>query len=382
MPKRNIVECSDLNTADPSEPAYHCNEHGQKFDQNDRMIIELGSSPAQSEEKQAKSASYFQDDVWHINLDPPQPPRKRKKTKLSKGDIKVKPLFDIKQTKQHIIQNWARYDPEKIVLAFGKYYKNLRSCAVMLSRFKKQLAGLKPPPPADYLKQIALTKKQYNQIRQISNEVRQKEALGVKVIANADAIVQQAMKYITSSDPKLLLAGIFPLTGLRPIGVAKIATFTTRLNNEVERYSEYWACQKTFAKRRATGFNDSRDRCFLVPFWLIERALEIIRKRWPCENLTSLEVNRKYASHWGQILRRAYPMFPGVTAKLCRRFFVAYAYPHFKKQKTVMSLNAFASHMLGHVCLDSQVIAYSSLCLDPVPTLDIFGIGRTLRITT
>ena len=152
MPKQNVVECSDLNTADPSD-VYHYNEHGQKFDQHNRMIIQLGSSPAQSEEKQAaKSASYFQDDVWHIQFDPPQPPKKRKKTKLSKGDVKVKPLFDIKATKQHILQHWASYDPNKIVLAFGKYYKNLRSCAVMLSRFKKQLAGLKPkPPPAEYL---------------------------------------------------------------------------------------------------------------------------------------------------------------------------------------------------------------------------------------
>ena len=376
MPKQNIIECSDLNTADSNQAVYNYNENEQK----DQIItIELGSPTNDS------GFSYSFDEkneTYEIQFDSPQPPPKRKaKKKLHKGDVKVKPIFDLKKTKAHILANWSTYDPQKVVLVFLKYYKNLRSCAVMLSRFKKQLGALKPNVPQEYLKQICLNKQQYADIRRKATEARQKEAVGVRVIENSDDILQQAIEYICSSDPKLLLAGIFPLTGLRPIEVAKIALFRTKLNNSVDQYSEFWACQTQFAKRRISGFNDSRDRCFLVPFWLIERALEIIRKRWPCENLPNMQVNRKYATHWSNLLRRAYPMFPQITAKLCRRFFVAYAYPHFKSNKgTRMSLNAFASHHLGHVCLADQVIANSSLCLEPAPTLDIFAIGRTLRV--
>ena len=79
------------------------------------------------------------------------PPPSKKKTKLYKGDVQIRPIVDLKKTKVHILENWSTYDSQKIVLVFLKYYKNLRSCSVMLSRFKKKLAGLKPKPPAEYI---------------------------------------------------------------------------------------------------------------------------------------------------------------------------------------------------------------------------------------
>ena len=64
----------------------------------------------------------------------------------------------------------------------------------MLSRFKKQLSELKLSAPEEYLKQVCLDRKQHADIdiRRIANEVRQKEALSVRVIENADDIIQQA----------------------------------------------------------------------------------------------------------------------------------------------------------------------------------------------
>ena len=40
----------------------------------------------------------------------------------------------------------------------------------------------------------------------------------------------QAMQYIVSSDPNILMAAIYPLTGLRPIEIVKIGRFTSTLN--------------------------------------------------------------------------------------------------------------------------------------------------------
>ena len=133
-------------------------------------------------------------------------------------------------------------------------------------------------------------------------------------------------------------------------------------------------------------YNQCRDRCFLVPFWLIERALVIIRKRWPVKHLTNVEINRKFSSHWIKILQKAYPMWPGVTPKMFRRFFAVYAYHYFGKStflngnQTSSSLNGFASWSLGHATLDDQVIAYSNLVINPKPKLKLFELGRNLKV--
>ncbi len=62
--------------------------------------------------------------------------------------------------------------------------------------------------------------------------MRKKGAMSVSVIANADAIVLQAMQYMTSSNPNLLYCGLLIVTGMRPIEIAKMAAFSTKLNNE------------------------------------------------------------------------------------------------------------------------------------------------------
>jgi len=107
-------------------------------------------------------------------------------------------------------------------------------------------------------------------------------------------------------------------------------------------------------------YNQCRDRCFLAPYWAIERALSIVRKRWPCKYLTNLDVNRKFSTHWQQILEKAYPQLPGCTAKLFRRFFAVYAYQYFSKSFFVGGVSqssqvGFASWMLGHTNLEDQI---------------------------
>jgi hypothetical protein len=302
-------------------------------------------------------------------------------------NVMVIPSLDIKGTRLAILGNWRGYTPAKIVAIFRTHYENMRSLAVMLSRIKKDLTALDDPPPEEYLSKIALGKKEYNQIRKLNNDVRKRGAMSVHVVENSDAIVLQAMQYMTSSDPNLLYCALLVVTGMRPIEVVKMAAFSTKLNNEQGDKSAWFACQTRFAKRGTmkTNYNQCRDRCFLVPYWLVERALDKVRRRWPVKHLSNVAINRKFATHWGKILIKAFPQWPGITARLCRRFFAVYAYHFFSKSffmegSSQSSLIGFASWMLGHADLESQAIAYQSLMLRPQPKLKLLQLGKELRV--
>ena len=110
-----------------------------------------------------------------------------------------------------------------------------------------------------------------------------------------------------------------------------------------------------------------------------------MRRRWPVKHLSNVENNRKFATHWGKILSKAFPQWFGITAILCRRFFAVYAYNYFGKSffgegSSQSSLIGFASWMLGHADLESQAIAYQSLVLRPQPKLKLFQLGKELKV--
>ena len=169
--------------------------------------------------------------------------------KENQASVKVISSLDIKGTRLQILANWRSYTPDKIVAIFKTHYENKRSLAVMLSRMKKDLKALENPPDDKYLTGIALSKKEYNELRKMNNDVRKKGAMSVQIIANADEIVLQALQYVTSSSPNLLFCALLILTGARPIEVAKMAAFQTKLNNEQGERSPWFACQTRFAKR-------------------------------------------------------------------------------------------------------------------------------------
>jgi hypothetical protein len=173
---------------------------------------------------------------------------------------------------------------------------------------------------------------------------------------------------------------------MRPIEVVKEALFQTKMNNKQE-HQAFWACQTRFAKRgtMTSKYNECRDRPFLVCYWLVERALAIVRKRWPTKGMDNRQISRKYSSQWQKILTKSYPMLPGITARLCRRFFAVYSYHYFGKSvfiggESQASLNGYASWVLGHATLEDQVIAYSSLIVRPMPKLKLFDVGANLKV--
>ena len=304
----------------------------------------------------------------------------------NKKDMLVIEWVDIKQTRLDILSNYRAWTPARIVQVFRKHYTNMKSLSVMLSRMKKDLKELDDPPPESYLEKIALKRSEYSELKKQAKDTRQKGALDVQIVSNADDVVLQALRYLTSSDPNLLYAALLPLTGLRPIEIAKQAQFSEKLNN-TQNNAEFWACQTRFAKRgnMKSKYNHCRDRPFLAPYYLVERALNIIRQRWSCKHLTNVQVNRKFSTNWQKILVKAYPMWPGITAKMFRRFFAAVAYRYFgessfNKGTTQSSQIGFSHWVLGHTNLDDQAIAYESLHIRPQPKLKLFQLGKGLKV--
>jgi len=147
------------------------------------------------------------------------------------ANVIVIPNLDIKATKVSILENWKNYSPEQILSIYRTHYLNIKTLSVMISRLKKEISSLSPAPSDEYLTKLALHKQEYNQIRAQATDVRKKESLNVQVISNVDDIVLQALRYLVSNDPNLLYASLVVVTGLRPIEIAKVSLFSTKLNN-------------------------------------------------------------------------------------------------------------------------------------------------------
>jgi hypothetical protein len=97
---------------------------------------------------------------------------------------------------------------------------------------------MEDPPPDTYLSKMALCKKEYTEIRNMNSDARKRGAINAVCKNNGDAIVLQALRHITSSDPNLLVAALFPLIGLRPVEIAKMALFQTKLNNKQDHQGD------------------------------------------------------------------------------------------------------------------------------------------------
>jgi hypothetical protein len=320
---------------------------------------------------------YMQDDVTE------------EKNSTTALNVKVIPTLDMRGTKESILEGgWRNYKPSQIVTLFRQHYSNLSTLSVMLSRFKNELSRIDPAPPPAFLEKIKLQKKEYAEIRKKQTTVRSKGALNVQVISNADDIVLQALQYLVLNRAELNYAALLILTGLRPIEIMKIAQFKTKLNNQQGNKTGWYACQTRFAKREnmKVQYNECRDRCFLAPYYLIEIALKRVRSKWPCKHLTNLQVNRKYQTQLGRIVTKSYPQWPGITARLCRRFFGVYSYTYFGRSgffhegSSQASLAGHVHWHLGHAVLGDEVIAYQSLVIRPKPALKLFEVGRNLRI--
>jgi hypothetical protein len=283
------------------------------------------------------------------------------------------PHIDIAATKQHILANWAQYSAAQIVALFRKQYgKNAGTLSSQLSRFKSDLSDLPRPPTQSFLQQIKLTRTEYSSIRTNYQKKRAKEAMSVTVIPNADKLVQAALAYIASDDPRLVYAGLVVCSGWRPVEILKVARVTFNLTDSSRIHPGHWLCQNRYAKRGNVKAEyatlQCRDKPFLCPAWLVKRALKIIRAKWNVGVLSNQEIHIRYGTHMSNLIKKAYPFIMNISHVLLRRFYAAYAYIYFKDDFPRISPIAFTSHCLGHVILGDEAISYTSLQLHNVHT--------------
>ena len=95
---------------------------------------------------------------------------------------------------------------------------------------------------------ISLSQIEYKYLLKKKNDTRSRNALRIITIENSDEIVMQAYKYSTTFSPQLAMSSLLVLTGLRPIEIARVATFSPNLNQK-QAQPEFWAAQTRFAKR-------------------------------------------------------------------------------------------------------------------------------------
>ncbi len=83
---------------------------------------------------------------------------------------------------------------EKVKMSINRSIFSRHCCLV----WKRILKALDNPSDDKHLTAIALKKKEYNEIRKMSNDVRKKGSMSVQIVSNADEIVLQTLQYITS----------------------------------------------------------------------------------------------------------------------------------------------------------------------------------------
>jgi hypothetical protein len=304
----------------------------------------------------------------------------------AKADIKVVavPHIDIAATKQHVLAHWTQYSAPQIVALFRKQYdKNTGTLSSQLSRFKSDLSVLPRPPPDAFLQLIKLTRTEYSSIRTGYQKKRAKEAMSVTVIPNADKLVEAALAYIASDDPRLVYAGLVVCSGWRPVEILKVARVTFNLTDSSRIHPGHWLCQNRYAKRGNVKAEyaalQCRDKPFLCPAWLVERALKMIHAQWNVEVLSNQEIHVRYGTHMSNLIKKAFPFIMNVSHVLLRRFYAAYAYIYFKDDFPRISPIAFTSHVLGHVVLGDEAISYTSLQLHNAGALKLFEEGKKLK---
>ena len=124
---------------------------------------------------------------------------------------------DPKSVKQAIVENWHAYTPKQVIALMRKCYPNTATASSQLSNLKSVLAGLGTrAPPEDWLHQLRLSRREYKELANAYREKRDKEGKSLRIVHDADMLVERALEMITSSDYRVLWPAVILCSGLRP----------------------------------------------------------------------------------------------------------------------------------------------------------------------
>jgi hypothetical protein len=122
--------------------------------------------------------------------------------------------------KQAIVENWHAYTPKQVVVLMRKCYPNTVTASSQLSNLKSVLVGLGTrAPPEEWLHQLRLSRREYKELANAYREKRDKEGKSLRIVHDADMLVQRTIEMITSSDYRVLWPAVILCSGLRPVEI-------------------------------------------------------------------------------------------------------------------------------------------------------------------
>ena len=320
--------------------------------------------------------------VVHRQRDAAPSKPKQSPSSTGQGEEKVVEILDPKAIKQNIVANWQKYQnhPQVIVKLIQRLYQNLATASSQLSNLKSVLSQLTPPPPAEFLEKLRLSRKDYKSLREAYREKRDKEGKDLRTIHDSDKLVESALEMITSSDFRVLWPAVQLCSGLRPIEL--LTCKIKELPDSKHIHPEFWVCISGWAKKGdpRMGRDFCVDHPLLCPAYLWVRAVKIIRKYFCKEPLTKREYSQRYSKYWLQLLRKGFPNLVKPDHVLFRRFYAKYSFLYFKNDfESVIGENSYISHVLGHTSTE-PALSYTNLDIRGAGKIKLFDIGRQLKV--
>jgi hypothetical protein len=297
---------------------------------------------------------------------------------------KVIEIPDPKSVKQAIVENWHAYNPKQVIALMRKCYPNTATASSQLSNLKSVLAGLGTrAPPEDWLHQLRLSRKEYKELANAYREKRDKEGKSLRIVHDADMLVQRALEMITSSDYRVLWPAVILCSGLRPAEILSCnIKETPDSTNHI--HPGWWVCISNWAKKGKPehGRDFCRDHPLLCPAWLWVRAVKIVRAYFCKTPLTKRQMSQRYSKYQLQLLSKGFPNLVNPTHVLFRRFYAKYSFLIYREDfPGVIGENAFITHVLGHTSTEPS-LSYINLHLRGAGKLKLklFDVGKSLQV--
>jgi hypothetical protein len=263
-----------------------------------------------------------------------------------------------------------------------KCYPNTATASSQLSNLKSVLAGLgERAPPEDWLYQLRLSRKEYKELANSYREKRDKEGKSLRIVHDADKLVERALEMMTSSDYRVLWPAVVLCSGLRPAECLS-ANIKETPSSSNHIHPGWWVCISGWAKKGKPehGRDFCRDHPLLCPAWLWVRAVKIVREYFCKTPLNKRQLSQRYSKYQLQLLRKGFPNLVNPTHVLFRRFYAKYSFKYFREDfPGVIGENAFITHVLGHTSTEPS-LSYINLHLRGAGKLKLFEVGKSMQV--
>ena len=299
----------------------------------------------------------------------PERPQKAIKLKQQENVMVIPKDINMTEYKADVLTDYRKHTPKEIVKTFKAHYK-LASARTMLSKFKKELSQ-KTKASDRYLGKITLPRDDQLLLRGQYKKQRHDKGLPDQIlrINYVDVILTRARQWIRSPHVEVNIAAIYALSGHRFIEIIKTVTIRSKaIDPQPETYPEFWGCVNGIAKQKPGAADFCRNKIYLAPVHFIIKALVNIRKHYPTEGLTNVQVSNKYAKTFNNVLKERYCDLFVDHSPSVYTFRYMYGLASFKivGERLGFALNQWLNRQLGHSgCVDAQILGYQNTFLNP-----------------